>query len=209
MRYSLILAADGGPEVPVVTLAEAKAQCRIDDDSEDTLLQRYLDAAIEGLDGKDGTLGRALITQSWLLKLEAFADPSRCSRVRRPGEIVLPLGSLLAVTSIVYLDAHGTEQSLPIDDYRVIDRGDELSSIMPAHGKSWPSTYCDEQAVTIAFTCGYGDAAADVPARIRSAILAAVDDLYKNRGGADFGEVSENVMKAIANLTDRYRLTWF
>jgi uncharacterized phiE125 gp8 family phage protein len=37
-------------------------------------------------------------------------------------------------------------------------------------------------AVAIAFTAGYGDAASDVPQAIRTAILEMIAELYSNRG---------------------------
>ena len=50
-----------GPSTSPVTLAEMKAAARVDFGDDDLIMQSYLDAAVDHLDGWSGILGRAII----------------------------------------------------------------------------------------------------------------------------------------------------
>ncbi len=52
------------PEEMPVTVAEVKIQLGITDTSKDVLLESLIEAATGQIDGPDGLLGRALITQT-------------------------------------------------------------------------------------------------------------------------------------------------
>lgn len=57
-----------------VTLAEAKAHCRVDHDDEDAMLTAYISAAVAHLDGWRGVLGRAIMPQTWAVTVDAAGD---------------------------------------------------------------------------------------------------------------------------------------
>ena len=61
------------PAQEPVTLAEAKERLRITGDSFDADLHSLLRAARQEIDGSSGWLGRALITQTWDLVLDALS----------------------------------------------------------------------------------------------------------------------------------------
>ncbi|RUM40311.1 MAG: hypothetical protein DSY80_10440, partial [Desulfocapsa sp.] len=52
-----------------LTLAEVKDHLRILDNDQDTLLSSLITAATSYLDTRHGILGRALITQTWEMRL--------------------------------------------------------------------------------------------------------------------------------------------
>ena len=62
------------PVADLVSLAEAKAQCRVDDSDSDVLMTALIKAATDHLDGYSGVLGRALITQTWAVDFGGFSD---------------------------------------------------------------------------------------------------------------------------------------
>lgn len=163
------------PAVPVVTLSEAKVHCRIDGNDEDLLVNALIKAATDHLDGYSGILGRALITQTWQLDLSGFCSPVR-----------LPVGNLQAVSGVTYYDTANALQTLSGSVYGVYS--DALGPFLELKtGQSWPSLYTRSDAVSITWTAGYGDAAADVPAPIKQAILFLVDHWYENRGAVTVG----------------------
>ena len=147
---------------PVVTLVEAKSQLAVTHDSDDTLIQLYLDAAIAHVDGAEGVLGRCLVTQEWDWTLDGFCSPLR-----------VPLPTLQAITSITYRDGLSATQTVPADDYMV--SGQRITA-----PRGWPGTDGYPGSVTVRFTAGYG-AAADVPAAYKWLILLLVADAYANR----------------------------
>lgn len=186
-----------GPAVAAVSLEDAKAHCRVDDDDFDSLLQSYVDAAIGYVDGLEGILGRALIEQSWTLYLDQFASVGpfggaqsyiETSPRRRWDLIRLPMRPLIAVDSIHYVDPSGATLLLDPAAYQVM--AGERAEIVPAAGLTWPSTQRQPRAVAIAFRAGYAKAKtgptappnpADVPPQIISAIKLMIGDLFLNR----------------------------
>jgi uncharacterized phiE125 gp8 family phage protein len=169
----LVDAPDAGA---VVSLAEAKAHCRVDIDDDDALIEAYIAAAVQALDGRDGWLGRALGVQSWEYRLPCFPEG--------PAAIWPPLPPLIAVASLTYFDAAGDLQTLDPSAYEVggidcLGKG----WIVPV--ATWPATARRMAAVAVSFSCGYEPAgsppASTVPAPIRLAVLRQVATAYDER----------------------------
>ena len=121
-------------------------------------------------------LRRALITQTWDLKLPAFPEGSAHIRV--------PLPPLSSVTSITYTDSAGDSQTWAASKYQTdIPTGPQAQHgrIMPAYGEVYPSTRSDTyNAVTVRFVAGYGAASA-VPGLIKRGMLTLLGHLYEHR----------------------------
>lgn len=115
---------------------------------------------------------RAYITQTW----EVSWDDWPCS------EIKLPKGKLQAVDLVSYKDSTGVTTGLVgTTDYVYSPRG-ILGRLTPAYGKTWPSfTPFPLDAVVIEFTCGYGDTAADVPAKVIQAMKLLISHWFRHR----------------------------
>lgn len=157
------------PAEPPISVAEAKAFLRVEHDDDDEEILAMIEAETARLDGRDGILGRALVTQEWVLTLDAFPA----------AYIELPLPPCQSVEFLTYLDAAGDEQD--ITDFRAYGLGgSDPVRLYPAAGSSWPDTAELPGAVTVEFTAGYGDPA-DVPAIIREGIKAAVAARYDKR----------------------------
>lgn len=71
------------PATLPVTLAEAKAHCRVDGDYDDVVLTSLVAAAVGHLDGWTGVLGRCIVSQTW--RVQAVA-----------GDVVLPMPDVTA-----------------------------------------------------------------------------------------------------------------
>lgn len=152
--------------VEPVTAAEAKLHLRVSVATDDTLIAALITAARTTCEER---LRRTLIQTDWQLTLDAFpcAIPLRMSRV-------------ISVQSVQYVDANGSPQTLAGSEYQV-DSESEPGWIVPAYGKAWPVTRDQANAVTVAYRCGYGAAAAAVPAPIKQWILLQIGALYENR----------------------------
>lgn len=189
MALSLVTGVIAEP----VSLAEVKTWCRVDasNHTDDALLLSLITAARQSIDGPDGWLGRALMKQTWDLKLDGF--PS--------GDVLyVPLPPLISVTSITYTDTAGSAQTLATTVYAV-DTASEPARIALKYGQSWPSTYSQIDVVTIRLVCGYTSANA-VPQTIKTAIKALVAHLYEHREpvqGGGLAEVPLHVQQSLAN----------
>jgi uncharacterized phiE125 gp8 family phage protein len=161
MRLVLV----SGPAVEPLTAAEAKERLNIGSEVSDAVMDAYIMAARQRIDGADGYLGRALITQTWQGRDDAFPTDDN-------GRIYIPLPPLQTVT-ISYLDSTGNSVVLVEGvDYRIVQA--QRPYILPL--SSWPSV-TGIDGVTIQFVVGYGDAGADVPEPIRTAIALGAGHL--------------------------------
>jgi len=154
------------PIIEPVTLEEARVHCKVTSTAEDFLLELAIRAAREHA---EAYTGRRFVTQTW----DYFLD---CLPI---GEIELPYGPLVSVTSVKYFDEAGVEQTLATSEYQV-DASSDPGRIAPAYGKSWPSARAQLNAVTVRFVCGYGGLAS-VPFSIKAAILLIVGHLFEHR----------------------------
>lgn len=160
-------------ELPL-TLDQAKAHLRVTGTSEDADIMAYLRAVVSHLDGPEGLLNRALVTQTLVYTLDAF--PARAPTFD------LPLPPLISVTSVAYLDGEGASQTWAAANYRVLNAGvaTRKGRIERAYGVSWPATRAIEQAVTVTYVAGYGARNA-VPEATRALILVLLKEMYDHR----------------------------
>lgn len=165
------------PALPV-TLAEAKAYCRSEDD-DDAIVEGLISAAVEPLDGPAGTLGRCLMPQTWRQPFAGFRD-----------RLPLPV-PVIAVAEVTYLDSYGTMKTLDPAFYQLVDSAG-LPYVARAKGFAWPATVeADRAAVFVTFSAGYET----FPNPIKQAILLDVRRAYGAiRANADLKkEVVEGV----------------
>jgi uncharacterized phiE125 gp8 family phage protein len=169
MALNLITA----PAAEPLSLAEARAQCRVDagDASEDALIALYIQAARETA---EHILGRVLITQTWELSLDAFPA----------GEIRLGKAQALSIVSVKYIDPNNILQTLSDAAY-ALDAATSPGWLLPVSGYTWPITKEVVNAVRVQFTAGYGATAASVPASVRQWMLVTVAALYAQRESFD------------------------
>jgi uncharacterized phiE125 gp8 family phage protein len=188
------------PTVEPVTLAEAKAHCRVDHDDDDARISAYIAAARN--DCEEWT-ARAFITQTWELVIDEFPT----------NEIMIPKPPLQSVTSIKYDDGAGVEQTLGITDYEV-DAASQPGWIVPVI-TGWPtSLWTGINAVRIRYVAGYDpdtnspiDYAANVPPSIKQAMLLQIGEYYDNREDIIVGTVVNKLpVGGVESLLRMYRV---
>jgi uncharacterized phiE125 gp8 family phage protein len=177
-----------------ITLAEAKAHLLPDSDDDDALISGLVAGVTKHLDGRQGYLGRSVMTQSWEYRVHAFPH---C------GVIELPMPPLQSVASVTYIDDAGVIQTLAADRY-VVDTATYNGAVRRAYDVVWPVARLEDYAVRIAFTAGFGDANA-VPQPIKTAMLMIIAQLYEKRG--DSSDAKEITIPAAARwLLGPYRI---
>lgn len=197
------------PAEEPVTLAEAKAQLRLDSALDDAHVEMLITAARQYV---EELCWRGIVTQQLELVLDGFHGESALelpgwvrSQFRMGEPIELPRGNLAdlsnndpAVESVKYIDAGGVERTLATSEYSV----DDVSvpgRVMPAPGKVWPPTQSGRwDAVRIVYSVGW--AVADVPVALKQAMLLALSQMYEKRT-PEIGE-----MPAVLALCGPYRL---
>ena len=169
------------PAVEPVTLAEAKAHCRVDTSTDDAYISSLITAAREWC---ESYCDETFVHTQYRMTLDAF-----------PHEIELPRppmassGTVTAVTVTYTLENQSTA-TLATNQYRV-DRDSTPGVIRTLYNSSWPSHLLDYNAVTVSWWGGMGASGSSVPQRVRNAILWLVGMWYERRMAADAVNLSE------------------
>lgn len=200
MALNLITA----PTVKPVTVADVAAQVRGDLIAESALVELYISAVVAKA---ENYIKRALVNQTWELKLDMF--PINChASAARYRSIPLPLSPVSSITSVKYIDVDGVTQTVAASEY--VMTADDPNALVPAYGKIWPIARIQPEAVTIRYVCGYGATAASVPEGIKSWILMNVATLYENRETISIGKGQLVELNTLADsLLDDYVLRTF
>ncbi len=176
------------PTAEPVSLIEAKLHCRVDIEDEDSLIDSLIPAAREYCETFQR---RAYITQTWQLVLDKWPS-GRVIEVPRP-----PLQSV----AITYTLADGvTTETLDSDDY-VVDTASEPGRVVLKSDKSWPTDELKAAGgIVVEFVAGYGDAATDVPQRVKQAMLLLIGHWHANREQVVIGQPASQLPVAAEAL---------
>lgn len=157
-----------GPAAEPVTLAEAKAFLRVDGTDEDAFISTLVTAA--RLHAESVT-GRAMITQSWRVALDAFPLSRR---------IALPVAPLQALIEIRAYDVDGAATQLTLAEFQPENGAAPASLFVPVAASGMPGVR-EHDAIEIDYVAGYGDAPEDVPADLRHAVLTLIGFWFEHR----------------------------
>lgn len=181
-----------GPAAEPVTLAEAKEHLRIETPHEDTLVASLILAARLYV---ERVLDLALITQSWSLYLDAW-PPAR--------NVTLPLGPVAGVTAVRVFDWADGATTISPDLYGV-DAASQRARLYRKSGIAWPAPGRDVNGIEIAFTAGFGETGAAVPAPLRQAILLLCAHWYEVREPVLLDQNRLEAPLTVAALLQPYR----
>jgi uncharacterized phiE125 gp8 family phage protein len=152
------------PATDPVSIDDAKRQSNVFHDDDNALLAGFGAAARDHVEKYCNIL---LGTQTVEVRCDGFCDMAR-----------LPLAPLQSVTSIIYIDAAGVEQTLPTTVYEL--RNDELeTAIVRKYGQQWPAVQMGSR-ITVTATAGYSA----LPASIKHAMLLWISEAYEQRENA-------------------------
>lgn len=186
---SILLA---GPALEPVTLAEAKAFLRVDTGDEDDLIATLIAAARIHT---EVVTRRAMIDQSWRLALDTWPEGR---------EIRLPIAPLRAVSAIRVFDAEGEETGLPLAQF-IAETGSMPARLILPSSIPGPDTLRPFAAIEIDYLAGYGEAAADVPAPLKQAVLSLVAHWFEHRDAVIMAGSGAVVPSGFDRLVEGYR----
>ena len=173
MEFPGAITCTSAPAVEPLSVAETKTFLRVDHSDEDTLIGYMIKTAREVC---ERFTNRQLITATYTLKLNAFPGGD--------GRLYFSRSPLQSITSIQYYDENAVSQTLSSALYQV-NIADIFGSAIPIYTESWPTTEAGkENAITITFKSGYGDAATNVPESLRLGMQMYIAHLYEFREAA-------------------------
>ncbi len=178
------------PAAELITLDEARRQVRRDDEDDDAVITSLIAAVMSRLDGVDGILGRALITQEWSVAFDGFPVGAA---------LCLPLAKVISIGSIVYRDRDNVEQTFAGANYTAHNTA-KTAYVKLDTNSAWPATYTRDDAVTVTGQFGYGATADKVPAAIRHAGLMLLAHYYENREAVLVGTISSELPQGVMSL---------
>lgn len=186
------------PTIEPVSLDDARVHLRLDPDdhAQDAYLETLITAARESVEAHTS---RALINQTWTLKLDGF-----------PGSdgLVLPRAPLSSVTSLSYVDDDGATQVWASSNYVVSAPSGPrppAGRLWLAYDISWPTGVRSQRdSVIVVFVAGYGATAASVPAVFRQSILLLVAEMHERREEGIVGAAVTTVQVGIDRLLASY-----
>ena len=175
-----------------VTLDEAKTHLRVTHSNDDAYIYALITAAREWVE--DYT-GRSMIEQTRTYLLDSFPSGDDF--------IVLPRSPIKSVTSVVYVDTAGANQTWSSANY-IADTTSDPGGVYLAYGASWPDTRSQRHAVTITYVAGY----TIVPQRLKQAMLLIIGELYARRELSIIGATVSEVPFAVQALLTPFRLVY-
>jgi len=168
------------PVLSALSVAQAKAQAHITHTTEDALVDSYIQAATGDA---EAFMARGLLTQTWKLSLEAFADV-----------LWLPMAAPLqndaaanpsTAPIVKYYDVNGTLQTLATTVYTV-DTTSRPGRIVRAPSQTWPALQGDRRSGKVEITYVVGWTAPElIPARIQQGLRLAVSACHCDRDGLE------------------------
>lgn len=179
-----------GPDAEPVTLVEARAELRLDHDSEDTLIAGLIRAAREEV---EHATGLAMIDQTWRLATDCI-PPSGLLRLRRG-----PVKEILAVTTY---GSEGEAAVLDPGDYQL----DPLSKPARLHFSRLPDRLRTMNGIEVDFAAGFGEAGTDVPDLLKRAVLMLVSHWFEFRAAFGAREQPVSYPEGYERLIASHRL---
>ncbi len=153
-------------------LALVKSHLRLTHDDEDETLTRLMAAARRVVESRTGL---SLVAEGWSLFLDRWPPD---------GVVPLPRYPVIAVSRVL---VHGEEAAAEIDPAHYwLDRASRPCRLVMRAGRALPPPGRAVNGIDIAFTAGFGETAAEVPADLTEAMLLMIGQWYAHRGDEDF-----------------------
>jgi uncharacterized phiE125 gp8 family phage protein len=162
------------PAIEPISVEEARAFLRCDDDESDAYISSLISAARELAENQTG---RTLLETGWEMRTDGF---SRAVRLEWP--------RVLRIQSLQFVAPGGEVLTLDPHDY-VLDAANDFAPawLVPARDRAWPETSDEVNAVRVRYIAGYGSDPAQVPASIKQWIRLHVRAFYDNPSAVSAG----------------------
>ena len=167
-------AAVAAPTTEPITLAQAKAQLRVDHSDDDSVITAMTKAARAHIEAACAV--RFAARTGVTIKCDSFEDMAR-----------MPESPVASITSITYLDTTGTSQTLAGTVYELRSDGLDAGIVLKS-GQTWPATQPGSR-ITVTAAIGYAIA----PEDIQHAMLMLTAHFYDNRATVNVGNITSEL----------------
>jgi len=180
------LVVDTAPTQEPVTLQEVKEYLRVDDATDERVVRPFIETARRFCEEHTG---RALMTQTLILYLDAFEDSfDPLWEGLRTGPylnyyknyVVLPRAPVASVSHIKTYDDADTATTLAATKY-YLDNAREPARVVMRTGESFPTALRVANAIEVKYVTGY-TSAYNIPEPIKLGIMQHIAYLYEHRG---------------------------
>lgn len=178
MKYEIT----SGPATEPVSLAEAKAQLRVDSSDEDALILSLISTARRKV---ELDTSRMLISQT----VKVYFDEWPAGQT-----LCLPLYPAASITSVQYVDQAGATQTWSSSNYTVDLVGME-PRIVPKPTADIPDLGDYPNALIVTYVAGLS-AASSVPAELKHSMLTTLTMLYERREDIKINENTPGIRTA-------------
>jgi len=203
------------PAVEPVTLNSVKATLSLEGTCDDEMIMEFISAARTYI---EEVTGLAMISQVWLLSLDRWPSGQepwwdgwrQGSRMELTGPgswgpLVMPRYPLQSVDDVETFNETGNGTMVNIGATFDVDVYQRPGRVSLKQGATWPIAMRSTDAIRMTYTAGYGDAAASVPAPLRTAVRQMALYLYTHRGdGCDVGSAYRD--SGAAGMADAYKV---
>ncbi len=161
-----------GPVKEPVGIDMMRIHLRMDGTDEDVYVEEVIIPSARA--SIEEALSMGLITQTW----EWYWDGG----FPNTGVLVFPIGPVLSVTSVKYLDTDGVEATLSSSKYTVAIKSD-VQRLWLNESEVWPDVDIQRPEVAwVEFKVGYGTDPDDVPAKVRHLVMLMGEHIFEHRG---------------------------
>lgn len=181
----------------LVTGADLREHCRLDEEGEDDDLDGKLDAAVAAI---ETATGRVIRARRFKIDAPCFPLCGDCMLIPKP--------PLISLESIKYYDEDGAQQTLrdltaspQVEGDVIVRITEDMTEVHLAPDASWPSTQRRINAVEVIFEAGYEE----LPADLKQAILQLAAHMYENREVVIDGQIAKFPF-GVQSVIDLYKV---
>lgn len=189
------------PSTTPISVAEAKANSRVDLTDEDSLFTLWVSRAVAEA---ENYMGAAIIQRRVEQTVDAFPEAEVEIALPPAWNSGTPVAAPIALVSLTYVDSAGVTQTVSTGNYTIDDTNWPFW-VLPAFDFEWPDTQGSANDVRVRYDTGYATAAA-VPADIRGWLLAAVNFYYQHRGPVLASGKAVELPESFFRTLDPYRV---
>ncbi|MBB2973952.1 phage head-tail connector protein [Mesorhizobium sp. RMAD-H1] len=151
------------PALLPISVEVIKEQVRIDFADDDSVIEQAIRAAVAHYEGWTGILGICLVEQSWRQDFDRFAH---C--------LPLPLGPVIDIASVSWVNPAEQISIVPKVDYRLETDGGGRSFVRFRHGFTQPSDLAEVGAVRVEYKAGWPNTGEPVKPTVPEDICLAI-----------------------------------